>query len=84
MSDTEIKKILSKLDVIEFKLEQKPSYDEVMNIVSGVVKEAEDRLMTHIDGFITLHQTLNQEVTMLRNRCDQLEERLLKLESQQK
>ncbi len=81
MSDKKLDQIISKLELLEHQLAQKPSREEIVLLEKH--NEDVDKLLTHIDGFITLHQTLNQDVTMPRNRCDQLEERLLKLESHQ-
>ena len=36
----------------------------------------EDKLLTHIDGFIKLHQTLDLELVSLRHKYDRLEGRL--------
>lgn len=45
-----------------------------------VAQEMESRLMTHIDGFIKLHQTLVLELAAMRSKNDRLEERLKKVE----
>lgn len=36
----------------------------------------EDKLLTHIDGFVKLHQTLDQELVSLRHKYDRLEDRI--------
>lgn len=37
-------------------------------------------IFSHIDGFIKLHETLDQELVSLRHKYDRLDERLTKLE----
>lgn len=39
-----------------------------------------DRLYTHIDGFINLHQRIDVELAALRAKQERIEERLVKLE----
>ena len=36
----------------------------------------EDKLLTHIDSFVKLHQTLDQELVSLRHKYDRLEDRV--------
>jgi hypothetical protein len=40
----------------------------------------EDRIMTHMDGFIKLHETLDVEIVALRSKVDRLEGRIEKVE----
>ncbi len=94
MSDDKLSKILNKIDARIDKLSERIEQGFSENTIKFITLESkmdifatkedlasmENRLMTHIDGFISLHETLNQELTMLRNRCDRLEERLVKLE----
>jgi hypothetical protein len=37
------------------------------------LKSSEERVINKIDGFITLHQTLDVELASLRSRCERME-----------
>lgn len=41
----------------------------------------EDRVITHIDGFIKLHETLDLELAALRGKYERLEGRVIILEN---
>ncbi|MDP2656751.1 MAG: hypothetical protein Q8P11_04270 [bacterium] len=43
---------------------------------------AEDRITTHIDGFIKMHETIDVEQASLRGACDRHEARITKLEKE--
>ena len=43
-------------------------------------EEFKSGIYSHIDGFVKLHETLDQELISLRNKYDRLEERLTKVE----
>jgi hypothetical protein len=40
----------------------------------------QDKLLTHVDGFVKLHETLDQELVSLRHKYDRLEGRMKKVE----
>ena len=58
---------------------------EVVNLKMYVVEkvatknelsESEDKIITHIDGFVKLHENLDTELAALRGKYERLEERI--------
>ena len=49
----------------------------------AVVEDRIDRLATHVDGFMKLHETLDIELTVMKQQMSRIEERLKRLESVQ-
>jgi hypothetical protein len=49
----------------------------------AVVEDRIDRLATHVDGFVKLHETLDIELTVMKQQMSRIEERLKRLESVQ-
>lgn len=68
-----LNKILAKLVNVE-------AYMHENMFTQTQAQDMESRLMTHIDGFIKLHQTLVLELAALRSKNERLEERLKKVE----
>ncbi|MFH1631497.1 MAG: hypothetical protein ABIA47_00525 [bacterium] len=52
------------------------SHEDVEGLVDTRLKETESRILTEFDRFCKLHETLDQELLMMRHRQDRLEERL--------
>lgn len=73
MQDELLNKILAKLVNVE-------SYMHENMFTKEAAQEMESRLMTHIDGFIKLHQTLVLELAAMRSKNERLEERLKRVE----
>ncbi len=67
---TEVSSVKSELSVIKFEL---TDFKETTQKNFELVNERIDKLYNLIDGFIQLHQKLDQELTMLRARVDRLE-----------
>ncbi len=44
------------------------------------LRETEDKVTTHIDGFVKLHENLDTELAALRGKYERLEERIEVLE----
>ncbi|MBI2988257.1 MAG: hypothetical protein HYY45_15935 [Deltaproteobacteria bacterium] len=42
-----------------------------------------DRLATHVDGFMKLHETLDIEMRVIKAQMDRIEERLSRVEAAQ-
>ena len=42
-----------------------------------------DRLATHVDGFMRLHETLDIEMRVIKAQMDRIEERLSRVEAAQ-
>ena len=60
-------------------------FNKVVDIEENMVTKEEfnqktDDLMTHIDGFVKLHQTLDIELVAMRDKYNRLETRLVRLE----
>lgn len=73
MPDELLNRIVAKLvDMDAFLREQVATKEEL--------KASENRMIEHIDGFIKLHETLDQELVMLRSKVGRLEDRLVKVE----
>ncbi len=68
-----LNKILAKLVNVEAYMH------ENMATKQGL-QEVKSELMTHIDGFIKLHEALTLEFAALRSKNERLEERLQKIE----
>ena len=54
-----------------------------MNEKFAVVEDRIDRLATHVDGFMKLHETLDIELTVMKQQMSRIEERLKRLEAAQ-
>jgi len=70
--DNILDKILSKVVSIEEELKNKPSREELLAVKSEILGE--------VDSFVKLHETLDQELSALRNKYPRLEERLVVVE----
>jgi DNA-binding ferritin-like protein len=54
-----------------------------MNEKFTVVEDRIDRLATHVDGFMKLHETLDIEVRVMKEQMNRFEERLKRIEAAQ-
>ena len=54
-----------------------------MNEKFAVVEDRIDRLATHVDGFMKLHETLDIELTVMKQQMSRIEERLKRVEAAQ-
>lgn len=93
-TDSKLDAMSKQLDVVV--IEQKTADDRIDTILAKVVgiaqtvkdnmftkdeaREMESRLLTHIDGFIKLHETLDVELVALRSKYERLEERVVRVE----
>jgi len=73
MSEDKLDRILATVVHIKDKLDNEMATKQEMVVM-------EDKLLTHIDGFVKLHQTLDQELVSLRHKYDKLESRLKTVE----
>ncbi len=55
-----------------------------MNERFAVVDDRIDRLATHVDGFMKLHETLDIEVRVMKEQMNRFEERLTRIEVAQR
>ena len=67
-------KIIVKLIEMDAKMDSLATKEDLRN--------QENRIVTTVDGFTKLHETLDHELIAMRNKYDRLEERLAKLEHQ--
>ena len=51
-----------------------------MNQKFSVMEDRIDRLATHVDGFMKLHETLDIEVRVMKEQMNRFEERLKRIE----
>ena len=61
------------LDLREFRKEVNQRFAEVEDRI--------DRLATHVDGFMKLHETLDIEMNVMKEQMKRMEERLTRLEA---
>ena len=54
-----------------------------MNERFAVMEDRIDRLATHVDGFMKLHETLDIEVRVMKEQMKRFEERLSRVEAAQ-
>ncbi|HEY3305720.1 MAG TPA: hypothetical protein VGL70_19515 [Candidatus Binatia bacterium] len=54
-----------------------------MNERFAAVDDRIDRLASHVDGFMKLHETLDIEMTVMKEQMNRFEERLKRLEAAQ-
>ena len=54
-----------------------------MNEKFAVVEDRIDRLATHVDGFMKLHETLDIELTVMKQQMSRFDDRLKRLEAAQ-
>jgi hypothetical protein len=54
-----------------------------MNQRFAVMEDRIDRLATHVDGFMKLHETLDIELTVIKQQMSRIEERLKRVEAAQ-
>lgn len=71
--DDILNKILTKVIAIEDRINEKM-------VTKDEFEQKHNEVMTHIDGFVKLHQTLDVEIVALRDKYNRLEERLARLE----
>lgn len=71
--------ILTKVVAIDAKVNGINGIEERM-FTKDDAAEMKSELYSHIDGFVKLHETLDQELVSLRNKYDRLDERLQKVE----
>ena len=55
-----------------------------MNERFAVVEDRIDRLATHVDGFMKLHETLDIEMRVMKEQMNRFEERLTRIEVAQR
>ena len=54
-----------------------------MNEKFTVMEDRIDRLATHVDGFMKLHETLDIELRVMKEQMNRFEERLKRVETAQ-
>ena len=69
---------LEKLVRFEFR-----SLRKDMNEKFTVMEDRSDRLATHVDGFMKLHETLDIELRVMKEQMNRFEERLKRVETAQ-
>ena len=61
---------------MEFLQEHMVTQEGMQTFVRQEIQEAKTEIMTNVDRFVTLHQTLDQELVAMRSKYERLEERL--------
>jgi CO dehydrogenase/acetyl-CoA synthase beta subunit len=55
-----------------------------MNERFAIMEDRIDRLATHIDGFMKLHETLDLEMKVMKEQMNRFEQRLSRVEAAQR
>ena len=63
-------------EIMDFLKENMVVRDEIEQIVDEKVTNSGNRILESVDRFAKLHETLDQELVMLRSKYSRLEERL--------
>jgi predicted Zn-ribbon and HTH transcriptional regulator len=63
-------------EVIDFLKEHMMMKEEVETIMEEKLQATESRILSAVDRFAKLHETLDQELVMMRSQYNRLEERL--------
>ena len=74
MSEEKLEKILATVVYLKDKID-----NEMVTQIQ--LEEKTSQVLTHIDGFIKLHETLDQELVSLRHKYDRLESRIKTVET---
>lgn len=66
------------MEIVHFLKDNMASKDDVVSkkYLDDAIVAAKSDILTHIDGFIVLHQKLDTELTALRSKYQRLEEKL--------
>ncbi len=73
MSEDKLNKILETVVYLKDKIDNEM-------VTERQFTEKNNEVLTHIDGFVKLHQTLDQELVSLRHKYDRLEDRIKTVE----
>ncbi len=81
MSEEKLDKILSKVDGMDNTLNKVVKVVEIEEgqkefATKGDVEQAADTILTEVDHFAKLHETLDHELVSMRSKYERLEERL--------
>lgn len=63
-------------EIMDFLKEHLVMRDEVRSIVKEETDRVKTEILEHVDRFAKLHETLDQELIIVRSHCFRLEERL--------
>ncbi|HLD21232.1 MAG TPA: hypothetical protein VJB64_04005 [Patescibacteria group bacterium] len=63
-------------EIMDFLKEHLVMRDEIRDIVREETGATKTEIVEHVDRFAKLHETLDQELVMLRSKYNRLEERL--------
>ena len=63
-------------EIMDFLKEHLVMRDEIRDIVREETGTTKTEIVEHVDRFAKLHETLDQELVMLRSKYNRLEERL--------
>ena len=71
---------LNKILVKVVDMDERISLMEENMVTKNELKEAKGEILGDVDNFVKLHTTVDQELTMLRNKYGRLESRVVSLE----
>lgn len=63
-------------EIMGFLQEHLMTKEEIKVFVKDELRETEARILTSVDRFAKLHETLDQELVAMRSRYERLEERM--------
>jgi len=79
--DTRFRQVDRRLGLVQLDIR---NLRKEMNERFAVMEDRIDRLATHVDGFMKLHETLDIEVRVMKEQMKRFEERLERVEAAQR
>ena len=79
-TDTRFRQVDKRLGLVQLDIR---NLRKEMNERFAVMEDRIDRLATHVDGFMKLHETLDIEVRVMKEQMNRFEERLKHIEAAQ-
>jgi chromosome segregation ATPase len=79
--DTRFRQVDRRLGLVQLDIRK---LRKEMNARFAVMEDRIDRLATHVDGFMKLHETLDIEVRVMKEQMKRFEERLGRVEAAQR
>jgi len=75
-----MEEILNKILIKVVDMDERISLMEENMVTKNELKEAKGEILGDVDNFVKLHTTVDQELTMLRNKYTRLDDKVVLLE----